>query len=59
MYTNVTSMCKVVQHEVTMLQRYCATILQLSYNTVTSIVQWFAMMYDDVIFMLQQCHNEV
>ena len=34
-------------------------MLQLFYNTVTSIVQRFTMMYDDVMFKFQQCHNEV
>ena len=49
----------VVQHERTMLLLGCATMLQLSYNNVTSIVQWLAMMYDDVMFKLKQCHNDV
>ena len=48
----------VVQHELTMLQRWCTTILQLCYSNVTSIVQWFTMMYDDVMFKCQQCRND-
>ena len=58
MYTIVTSMYNGVQHELTMLQRCCATILQHRYNNVTSIVQWFTMMYDDVMFKLEQCYND-
>ena len=42
----------------TMVYNYLTTILQRDYNTVTSSVKWFAMMYDDVMFKFQQCHND-